>query len=115
MDAALTGPGLWYWSSVDLNGVPAGLAAFSRLPAPTAVPALIRSSSSVASLFLLRPQTLQKTRAMTPMTMAPPTPTTTPMTTFFEDSLRPELPEPPELWLFKLGEPVSEAAVGVEV
>lgn len=75
-----------------------GLGAFSRRLEPTAVPALIKSSSSLSVLCLLRPQTLQATNATPARRIAPPTPTTTPMMVFFALLLNPLLePEEPEL------------------
>lgn len=75
-----------------------GLGAFSRRLEPTAVPALIKSSSSLSLLFLLRPQTLQATKATPARRIAPPTPTTTPMMVFLALLLNPLLePEEPEL------------------
>ena len=75
-----------------------GLGAFSRRLEPTAVPALIRSSSSLSLLFLLRPQTLQATKATPARRIAPPTPTTTPIMVFLALLLNPLLePEEPEL------------------
>lgn len=81
---------MWYWSKVDLNGVPPapGLGAFSRAPAPTGVPLMRSAASSVSPRFFLE-RRRQKTNPITPITMAPPTPTTTPMTTFLFDSERP--------------------------
>lgn len=75
-----------------------GLGAFSRRLEPTAVPALIRSSSSLSLLCLLRPQTLQATKATPARRIAPPTPTTTPIMVFLALLLNPLLePEEPEL------------------
>lgn len=75
-----------------------GLGAFSRRLEPTAVPALIRSSSSLSLLCLLRPQTLQATKAIPARRIAPPTPTTTPIMVFLALLLNPLLePEEPEL------------------
>lgn len=81
---------MWYWSKVDLNGVPPapGLGAFSRAPAPTGVPLMRSAASSESPRFFLE-RRRQKTNPITPITMAPPTPTTTPMTTFLFDSERP--------------------------
>lgn len=76
----------------------AGLGAFSRRLEPTAVPALIKSSSSLSGSCLLRPQTLQATKATPARIIAPPTPTTTPMMVFLALLLNPLLaPEEPEL------------------
>jgi hypothetical protein len=76
----------------------AGLGAFSRRLEPTAVPAFIRSSSSLSWLCRLRPQTLQATKPTPARRIAPPTPTTTPMMVFFALLLRPVLElEDPEL------------------
>lgn len=107
MDAALTGPGLWYWSSVFLKGVLlAGLGAFSRGPVPTAVPPMRSSSSPYCSLRFL--WILQKTRPRAPRRMAPPTPTTTPMMIFLSEEDTPL--ELELLSLFREG-----SATGVEV
>lgn len=90
----MTGPGLWYWSSVDLKGVPPeGLGAFSRTPEPTAVP-LIRSVASSSAAARLRARILQATTPIAPIRMAPPTPTTTPIMIFFWLESRPESESP---------------------
>jgi hypothetical protein len=47
-------------------------------------------SSSSSSCFFL-PQILQATNPKAPTSIAPPTPTTTPIIVFFEDELSPEL------------------------
>jgi hypothetical protein len=47
------------------------------------------SSSSSSCLFF--PQILHATNAKAPMSIAPTTPTTTPIIVFFEDELSPEL------------------------
>lgn len=86
-----------------------GLGAFSRRLDPTAVPAFIKSSSSLSLLCLLRPQTLQATKATPASRIAPPTPTTTPMMVFLALLLNPLL-EPEELELREGDEvPVEEA------
>lgn len=53
----------------------------------------MRSAASSESPRFFLERTRQKTNPMTPSAMAPPTPTTTPMTTFLFDSERPELSE----------------------
>ena len=82
---------MWYWSSVDLNGLlPLTLLVFSCPDDPGCEP--IRSlSSSPICLFL--PQILHATIARPPTTIAPPMPTTTPMIIRFEEELSPELLE----------------------
>lgn len=76
----------------------AGLGAFSRTLEPTAVPAFIKSSSSLSLSFRFRNQILQATKATPARIIAPPTPTTTPMIVFFADVLSPLLVvEVPEL------------------
>lgn len=69
-----------------------GLGAFSREPAPTGVPLMRSAASSESPRFFLE-RSRQKINPMTPSAMAPPTPTTTPMTTFLFDSERPESSE----------------------
>ena len=47
--------------------------------------------SSSSSLCFFLPQILQATNPKAPRSIAPPTPTTTPMIVFFEEVLSPEL------------------------
>lgn len=54
----------------------------------------IKTSSSSGD-DLRRPHTRQATRARPPSKMAPPTPTTVPMTIFLSLSLKPEFSDPP--------------------
>jgi len=87
---------------------------FSRLAVPTAVPALIKSSSSLSRASFLRSQTLHITAAIPRSRIVPPTPTTTPMIVFLALVLRPGLPKSPPLEL-RLGDEEVVIGGGVEV